>query len=130
MCALFRNKYRIGSKRYHQFDYSSSGKYFVTICTNSKIPYFGKIENGIVKLSELGICLQNEWLKTPAIRPDMNIILDNFVVMPDHFHVIIIIGEKPYSIESISKQIFTPNEKFVINNTGCQIGSYDLCENK
>lgn len=97
MCALFRNKYLIGSKRYHEFDYSSNGKYFVTICTNNKIRYFGNIENRVMKLSDLGICLQNEWLKTPAIRPDMNIILDEFVVMPDHFHAIIIIGENRFN---------------------------------
>ena len=33
MCALFRNKYRIESDRYHGYDYSSPGKYFITICT-------------------------------------------------------------------------------------------------
>jgi len=48
-------------------------------------------------LSELGNYLQNEWLKTPDIRPDMNITLDEFVVMPDHFHAIIIIGENQYN---------------------------------
>ena len=48
-------------------------------------------------LSELGICLQNEWLKTPAYRPDMNISLDEFVIMPDHFHAIIIIGKNSYN---------------------------------
>jgi putative transposase len=101
MCALFRNKYRIGSKRYHKFDYSSNGKYFVTTCTKNKIPYFGKIENGKLILSELGICLQNELLKTPSIRPDMNITIDEFVVMPDHFHAIIIIGENRYNQNNI-----------------------------
>ena len=97
MCALFRNKYLIGSKRYRGFDYSSPGKYFITVCTKNKMPYFGKIENGKMVLSELGICLQNEWLKTPAYRPDMNISLDEFVIMPDHFHAIIIIGKNPYN---------------------------------
>ena len=97
MCAFYMNKYRIGSKRCRGFDYSSSGKYFITICTKNKIPYFGKIENGKMVLSEMGIFLYNEWLKTPAIRPDMNITLDEFVVMPDHFHAIIIIGENRYN---------------------------------
>lgn len=101
MCALFKSKYRIGSKRYYEFDYSSNGKYFVTICTKNKITYFGKIENGVMKLSELGICLQNELLETPSIRPDMNITLDEFVVMPDHFHAIIIIGENRYNQNKI-----------------------------
>ena len=110
MCALFRNKYRIGSKRYPEFDYSSNGKYFVTVCTKNKIPFFGRIENGIMKLSELGICLQNEWLKTPAIRPDMNITVDEFVVMPDHFHAIIIIGENRFQSDRYHNK-FSPQIK-------------------
>jgi putative transposase len=97
MCALFRNRYRIGSKRYPGYDYSSSGKYFITICTKNKIPYFGKIENGNMILSELGMHLQMEWLKTPICRPDMNISLDEFIIMPDHFHAIIIIGVNRYN---------------------------------
>src|SRR5664280_688840 len=97
MCSLFRNKYRIESTRYRGYDYSSPGKYFITICTKNKIRYFGKIDNQKMILSELGNYLQNEWLKTPDIRPDMNITLDEFVVMPDHFHAIIIIGENQYN---------------------------------
>ncbi len=97
MCALFRNRYVIGTKRYSGYDYSLPGKYFVTICTKNKIPYFGKIENGEMELSELGICLHNQLLKTPTMRPDMNIIIDEFVIMPDHLHAIIIIGNNRYN---------------------------------
>jgi putative transposase len=88
MCSLFRNRYVIGSKRYQGYDYSSPAKYFITICTSNKIPYFGKIENGVMILSDLGQMLYDEWLKTPMIRPDMYIIMDEFVIMPDHFHAI------------------------------------------
>jgi REP element-mobilizing transposase RayT len=97
MCALFRNKYRIGSTRYHGYDYSSPGKYFITICTKNRKPYFGEVQNGKMILSDLGNYLQNEWLKTPDIRPDMNITPDEFIIMPDHFHAIIIIGENQYN---------------------------------
>ncbi len=100
MCPLFRNKYVIGSKRYHGFDYASQGKYFITICTKNRIRWFGKIENGVMILSDLGKYFQNEWLKIPDIRPDMNIILDEFVIMPDHFHAIIIIGYNQYNQNS------------------------------
>ena len=48
-------------------------------------------------LSEIGEIANDEWLKTPSIRQDMNITLDEFVVMPDHFHAIIIIGENRYN---------------------------------
>ena len=101
MCALFKNRYVIGSKRYRGFDYSSPGKYFVTICTKNRKPYFGDLKNGEMVLSDLGKFLQNEWLKTPDIRPDMNIILDEFIIMPDHFHSIIIIGENRYNQNKI-----------------------------
>jgi REP element-mobilizing transposase RayT len=97
MCALFKNRYRIGSKRFLGFDYSSMGKYFITICTQNKITYFGTIDNGTVVLSELGIYLKNEWIKTPSFRSDMNISLDEYVIMPDHFHAIITIGENRYN---------------------------------
>ena len=97
MCPYFRNKYLIGSKRKIGFDYAKPGKYFITICTKDKIPDFGKIENGNIVLSEIGTILKNEWLNTPSVRPDMNITLDEFVIMPDHFHAIIIIGKNQYN---------------------------------
>ena len=52
-------------------------------------------------LSDLGQILHSEWLKTPEIRPDMNITLDEFVIMPDHFHAIIIIGENRYNQNNV-----------------------------
>lgn len=48
-------------------------------------------------LSEIGKIAAAEWIKTPDIRPDMNLILGEFVVMPNHFHAIIIIGDNQYN---------------------------------
>jgi len=76
------NKYRTGSKRLTGYDYTCPGKYFITICTKNKIPYFGKIENGEMKLSELGIIARDLWIAIPDHCP--NIGLDEFVIMPDH----------------------------------------------
>jgi len=50
-----------------------------------------------MKLSKIGIIAEQEWLKTPAIRPDMNIKLDEFIVMPNHIHGIIKIGDNQYN---------------------------------
>ncbi len=44
-------------------------------------------------LSEMGQIAEQEWTKTPQIRPDRNIEMDASVVMPNHIHGIIIIGE-------------------------------------
>ncbi|HBE43838.1 MAG TPA: hypothetical protein DDW27_22110 [Bacteroidales bacterium] len=54
MDSLFRNKYKIGSARYHGYDYCSPGKYFITICTKNKIPYFGKFGKS-VETPNLGV---------------------------------------------------------------------------
>jgi len=99
MTDKYRNKYRIASARAPWWDYGRPGAYFVTICTRKTQHYFGHIHDGEVHLSEIGKIAQTEWLKTPEIRPDMNLELGAFVVMPNHFHAIIIIGENQYNTE-------------------------------
>ena len=89
----FQNKYRIQSTRLASWDYGWPGYYFVTICTKHRQCFFGEIHC----LSEIGKIVQTEWLKTPEIRPDMNLKLGEFVVMPNHFHAIIQIGENEFN---------------------------------
>lgn len=75
------------SIRLKGYDYSQEGLYFITICCQSKISRFGKIENGKMKLNEFGIIAHNEWLKLAERFP--NFALDAFQIMPDHMHGII-----------------------------------------
>jgi putative transposase len=93
----FNDKYRIPSTRLLNWNYGSPALYFVTIITQSRKHYFGEIENGILKLNKLGLYAFSEWEKSPMIRPDMNIQLGEFVVMPNHFHGIVMIGENEYN---------------------------------
>jgi len=99
----FQNKYRIESNRWQNWDYGWNGAYFITIVTHNRINYFGEIKNGEMIKSKLGLILNNEWLKTPNIRPDMNIVLDEYCVMPNHFHAIIIIGENQYNRDAMHR---------------------------
>ncbi len=96
----FQNKYRIPSARARWHDYNG-GAYFITICTKNKNHYFGEIENNEIQLSEIGKIVQSEWLKTIEIRPDMNLLLDEFIVMPNHFHGIIFIGDNQYNTDNV-----------------------------
>lgn len=48
-------------------------------------------------LSEIGVIAKSEWYKTSVIRPDMNLKLGAFVIMPDHIHGIIEIGKNEYN---------------------------------
>ena len=96
----YKNKYRIPSNRLQGYDYGSTGCYFVTICTKNREHYFGEIVNGEMQLSEIGKIAQSEWLKTIELRPDMNLLLDEFIVMPNHFHCIVCIGDNQYNTSS------------------------------
>ncbi len=93
----FNKKYRIESARMQNWDYANEGAYFITICTKDRVQYFGEIVNGEMQLNELGNIVQTEWIRTLQLRPDMNLELGEFVVMPNHFHAIIIIGENKYN---------------------------------
>jgi len=86
---LFKDKYRIESIRLQGYDYSQPGAYFITIVTHNRQCLFGNIVDGEMMLNEFGVLVKNEWLKTGIIRP--NIVIDAFVVMPNHLHGILII---------------------------------------
>ena len=98
----FKNKYKRGTNRLANWNYGGIGMYFITICTDGKLDFFGKIENGRMIQNDFGKIVQEEWEKSPIIRPDMNIELFEFIVMPDHFHSIIKIGINQYNSEFIA----------------------------
>lgn len=97
MTEKFNNKYRISSARAPFWDYGWNAAYFITICTENREHYFGNITDGKMDLSEIGIIVKNEWLKTFEMRPDMNLLMGEYVIMPNHFHAIIIIGKNEYN---------------------------------
>jgi len=87
---LYKNKFRIDSTRLKDWDYSSTGYYFVTICTKNKEKCFGDAVNGELNLTHLGKVASKYWQKIPHHFPQVK--LDAFVVMPNHIHGIIIIN--------------------------------------
>ena len=99
----FKNKYRIQSARAQWWDYGWNGSYFITICTHEKEHYFGEIVDGGMVLSDIGKIAQTEWLKTFEIRPDMNLWMGEYVIMPNHFHAIIGIGINPFNTKHKSQ---------------------------
>jgi REP element-mobilizing transposase RayT len=101
MSNRFQNKYRIESARLRNWDYGWNAAYFVTICTKNRECFFGDVVGGQMVLNEIGKIVETEWLKTFEIRPDMNLELGEFVVMPNHFHAIIGIGENEYNTKHV-----------------------------
>jgi len=86
---LFRNKYRIETTRLRDWDYAAAAWYFVTICTENKRCYFGKVLDAQMDLSLLGKYADGYWQEIPSHHK--NVTLDEFIVMPNHVHGIIVI---------------------------------------
>jgi len=71
------------------YDYTSEGAYFVTVVTHHRERLFGEIVNDEMVLNDFGKIVREEWLKTAQLRSEVELIEDEFVIMPNHFHGII-----------------------------------------
>ena len=80
------------------FDYQGCGAYFITVCAAVRRPVFGRCEDGSVLLNHYGWDVHSLWLETEAVRPGVQ--LDEFVVMPDHFHAIVWLPEPPPEVRA------------------------------
>ncbi len=79
--------HRRRSIRLKNYDYSAKALFFVTICVQDRKCIFGKIVHGKMCLNAVGRMIEEEWLKLQERFP--NILMHNFVVMPNHFHAIL-----------------------------------------
>lgn len=75
--------------RLKNYDYSRNGAYFITICVNDRTPILSHIDVGanFVRLSRIGIVVENEIQKLSTVYE--NVFVDNYVIMPNHIHIII-----------------------------------------
>lgn len=80
-----RKRNRLG-----HYNYSNPGWYFVTVCTNKMISQFGEIKNEKMVLNEFGNIVDEWWNWLSKQYPYCE--LDEYVIMPNHFHGIIIIN--------------------------------------
>lgn len=80
--------------RIKNYDYSQAGYYFVTICTEGKGHLFGKIVDGFMKLNNVGHMIE-KWVGKLHDQYE-NVQLDEFVLMPNHIHfIVVIVGADP-----------------------------------
>lgn len=75
------------SLRLASYDYARTGLYFITICVHERQNLFGDISDGRMKLNEAGQMIEENWAALAHRFP--NLVLDTFVVMPNHLHGII-----------------------------------------
>ena len=96
-----RNKPR--QYRLRGYNYGRSGAYFVTICTQGRMPHFGQVVDGQMRLSEIGVIATACWEAIPTHYPGME--LDTWVLMPDHLHGILLLPTNEN--DSLARQIET-----------------------
>ena len=75
--------------RLRNYDYSQAGYYFVTICTQNKQLLFGKIIDRQMVTNDAGRMVERTWNELPKFYRGIQI--DQFQIMPNHLHGIIII---------------------------------------
>ena len=96
---LYQDKFKIDSKRLKNWDYSGEAVYFITIVTKNRKCIFGSVIDDKMILNDNGQIIENELLKSIKIRK--NWFFHNWVVMPNHIHLLIEIIE-PQIVEAHS----------------------------
>ncbi len=102
-------------------DYRQPGAYFITICTNNREHLFGEIVDKRMHLNAAGQMVQSVWNEIPSHFPQVT--LDEFVVMPDHVHGIVIINDTVgarHAVPGIFPLCHTPVNNSVFAGTACR----------
>ncbi len=95
------------SIRLKDYDYSQAGYYFVTICTQKHVCLFGDVLDGQMVLNEVGQYVQGCWQEIPNHFPHVK--LDNYCIMPNHIHgIIIIVGPVDDNEIHVGAKNFSP----------------------
>ena len=85
------SKLKRRSIRLKGYDYSRAGAYFVIICVQNRECLLGEVLDEKMRLNDLGRLAEEVWHEQSERYP--NIVMDAFVVMPNHVHGIIMIRE-------------------------------------
>ncbi len=75
--------------RLNGYDYSRTGRYFITICVKAGHEMFGTIVDGNMQLSEYGRSAEHNLVELAAHIKGIRI--DKYVIMPNHVHMILIV---------------------------------------
>lgn len=95
-------KHHRRSIRLRGYDYSQPGVYFVTICVQDRQCLFGEIVESEMRLNDAGCMVQTAWEELS--RQYQGVDTDEFVVMPNHVHgIIVLVGADPRVCPSLGQ---------------------------
>jgi len=88
------DRHRRRSIRLKGYDYSRAGAYFVTVCTQNRECLFGEVVGMEMVLNGAGRMVQTVWEDMGVYYSGVK--TDEFVVMPNHVHgIIVLVGATP-----------------------------------
>lgn len=92
--------------RLQDYDYSNENMYFITICVKDREEILGKIIEDNIKLTKEGNAVEQNINKIKQIYK--NVIIDEYVVMPNHIHILVFINYKTsVTVSKIIKHLKT-----------------------
>ena len=108
----FNYRFNPKSNRLENYDYSENWWYFITICTKDRQEYFGEVIEGEMILNEIWEEINLEIKNISIFRK--NIILDEYVIMPNHIHMILFIENncRDVPVEHLKDKINLNNNMF------------------
>ena len=116
------------STRLKNYDYSTTGAYFLTICTSERRNYFwdnvgatiGRPQD--VVLSRYGSIVDEAINNIPSIYPTVEV--DCYVIMPDHIHLLLIIRADEYGRPMVAptmSRVVQQLKGHITKQIGCSI---------
>ncbi len=111
--------------RLKDYDYSQEGAYFITICIQNRQCLFGDIKDGNMFLNQAGEMVRSVWENLP--RRFVHVISDEYIVMPNHIHGVIIIDRRGESCIRPNYSMGDHKDRpygTATNSIGCIIQAY------
>ena len=125
------------SPRLKEYDYAQDGAYFVTLCAQHRAHVFGEVVGDAMRLNAAGMMVDHWWQEIPRKFPDVE--LDVYVIMPNHFHAILVLNHYATTVGATlrgrpgnnfnetrqSKPVFANDKNGIKTGEGTQAVPYD-----
>lgn len=92
--------------RLKNYDYSSEGAYFITICTHNRKNLFSTIVGSIHESTESKLNSNGQILDfyIQKLNSRFELTVDKYTIMPNHIHLIVVIEKTERSIRESTLQ--------------------------
>lgn len=90
------------SIRLKDYDYTQPGGYFITLLAWQRECLFGQIVEGEMRLNPIGKVLEYYW---KTLSAHFSVEIDEWVIMPNHFHAVLIIVDDGVRAKQPGKNI-------------------------